>query len=95
MRKGLQSCLLAVVSPAADSQERISEQDFHRAADVTLGELLMKLDDYLKNQPLRGTSVDMTEGVPWCRDPRKNRLLEPGGHPGRYKGQAVPGSEMP
>jgi len=67
--------LIAAVSPPADSQESISEQDFHRAADVTLGELLMKLDDYLKNQPLRGTSVDMTEGVPCCRNYRKTVFL--------------------
>jgi frataxin-like iron-binding protein CyaY len=49
-------------STSADGQEHISEQRFHRAADVTLGELLQKLDGYLGDQPQPGTSVDMTEG---------------------------------
>jgi hypothetical protein len=52
---------------AAGQPQEIDADHFHRTADLTLGELLQKVDKHLQQQGDRagaGMHVDMTEGAP-------------------------------
>jgi hypothetical protein len=49
----------------AGEPQEIDADHFHRTADLTLGELLQKVDKHLQQQGAgAGMRVDMTEGAP-------------------------------
>lgn len=57
-------CMICNASCAAGQPQEIDADHFHRTADLTLGELLQKVDRHLQQQgPGASMRVDMTEGV--------------------------------
>jgi hypothetical protein len=58
--------LMRTLLPAAGEQQEIDIDHFQRTADLTMGELLMKVDAFLKEQGAdksAGMRVDLTEGA--------------------------------